>query len=368
MSDANSYVFAGGGTGGHLFPGLAVADALRKIQPDAKICFLTTTRDLDRRLLAPTPYEQITQTVRPMPARPTGWPGFLWNWRKSVALARRVFQQRRPAAVLGLGGYAAGPAVIAAHKTGVRTAILNPDAIPGQANKRLARHADLVVLQWDSSRRHFASSTPCEPLGCPVRADFTDVAAGPAREHFGLQPDRPTVVVTGASQGARTINQAMTRVWPEFAAEHGDWQLLHLSGAADEASTREAYRACCPAAVVRDFTSDMHLALSAADIVVSRSGASTLAELTLLGKPSILLPYPYHRDRHQHANGQVLTDVGAAVMLEDMRDAEANRRPLLAALHKLASDERCRAAMADAARGLGRPNAANDVARRLSCV
>ena len=362
------YIFAGGGTGGHLFPGLAVADALRLVEPQARITFFTTTRTLDRQLLEHRPYEQIEQPVRPATLVPWRWPGFWRAWRQSVRAAGKFLQARRPQAVLGLGGYAAGPAVVAARSLGIRTAILNPDAIPGRANRYLAGYADLVVLQWDVSRRHFPPGTNCQTLGCPIRAEFASVDQAAGRRHFDLDPQRPTLLVTGASQGARSVNETMYRVWPAFAAKHPDWQLLHLSGPANEADTRTAYGSLmAPQAAgthIVGFTHEMHRALAAADVVVARAGASTLAELTVLGRPAILLPYPYHRDRHQHANAQVLIDAGAAVLVEDQRSADLNHKPLSAALEHLA-DAQTRNQMAQAAKKLGHEQSATKVATWL---
>lgn len=366
MATDGVFVFAGGGTGGHLFPGIAVATALRRLRPDAGVLFLCTPRGLDAELLAPAGFEHLPQRVRPLPRQPWNWPGFLYHWYAAVADAARVIRGRRVSAVLGLGGYAAGPAVVAARRAGVPTAILNPDAIPGRANLRLARDADLVVAQWECSKRCFPPGTDCRALGCPIRVEFAELPAQHARARLGLDPQRPTLVVTGASQGARTVNQAMSAVWPELRADYPDWQLLHLSGATDEAATRDAYARCGAPATVVAFTHEMHVALSAADLVVSRAGASTLAELTLLGRPSVLLPYPYHKDRHQHANGQVLADAGAAVLLEDRKDADLNRDPLRAALAPLMGDPARRERMAQAARTLARPDAAARVADWLS--
>lgn len=362
MATDGVFFFAGGGTGGHLFPGIAVATMLRRRRPNAKMVFLCTGRALDAELLGPTGFERIAQSVRPLPGAPWGWAGFLFHWYRSVARATKLIRERGAQAVLGLGGYAAGPAVVAAHRLGVPTAILNPDAIPGRANLRLGRCAELVVAQWECSRRFFSSDTECRALGCPIRAEFTAVESSQARRHFGLDAARPTLVVTGASQGARTVNQAVTAVWPALHGVFPEWQILHLSGAADEQATRAAYAAAGAPATVAAFTHEMHVALSAADVVVSRAGASTLAELSLLGKPSVLLPYPYHKDRHQHANAQVLVEAGAARVLEDRRDPALNRGPLLGVLREIMSDEDLRGRMASGARTLARPNAAADVA------
>jgi UDP-N-acetylglucosamine--N-acetylmuramyl-(pentapeptide) pyrophosphoryl-undecaprenol N-acetylglucosamine transferase len=363
MSNAG-LVFAGGGTGGHLYPGLAVAEAVRAADPSIPITFFTTNRALDRQLLEPSGFAQREQPVRPVTLHPLRWPGFLRAWRRSVCAARDFLRSHEVRAVLGLGGYAAGPPVVAASQLGIRTALLNPDAIPGRANRFLARRTDLVVLQWEASRKCFSTAVNCQTLGCPIRAGFAEADREAGRRHFGLAPDRPVLLVTGASQGARTVNEAMMRVWPSFRMEQPNWQLLHLSGAADEPAVSAAYAAAGAAARVVSFTHEMPQALAAADLVISRAGASTLAELTALGKPAILLPYPYHRDRHQHANAQVLVDQGAAIMLEDQRDAEANTEGILYAVMDAARAERL-ALMTRAAGGLGRPDAARRVAEWL---
>jgi len=362
--DAPYYILAGGGTGGHLFPGIAVAHALVGQSPTATIEFLTTDRPLDQQLLAPTKFAHRPQPVRPFSAHPLHLPRFVWGFAASVRAARRLYRERRPTAVLGLGGYAAAPPVVAARRMGVRTAILNPDAVPGRANRYLARYTDLVVLQWEAAAAYFPAGTPLRTLGCPIRAEYASADTLAGRARFALAPDRPTIVATGASQGAHTLNAALWQVWPALWRAHREWQLLHLTGPADEPATRSAYAEAGVPAQILSFTHEMHLALAAADVVVSRAGASTLAELGALGKPSVLLPYPYHRDQHQRANAQVLVDAGAAILLDDQRDAGVNRGPLLAALERLTDSTR-RRAMSAAARALARPNAADEVATWL---
>lgn len=366
------FVFAGGGTGGHLYPGLAVAHEIRRLDPAAAITFLTTTRQLDRDLLSRTDFRQIEQAVQPFTLHPLRIPRFLLTWRSSVAAARALFRTHPPTAVLGLGGYAAGPGVVAAAKMGFATAILNPDAIPGRANRFLARRVDLVAMQWEASRRYLPEGARAEALGCPIRPEFSKpvVDATPAspgsdsRRVFDLAWNRPTLLVTGASQGARTVNEAVVAVWPEFHRQHPEWQLLHLTGKADEAFVRDAYeRIKTPrdAVHVVAFTHEMWRAIGASDLVISRAGASTLAELTALGKPSILLPYPFHRDRHQHANAHVLTESGAAVLVEDTKDVALTAPALRAALEQ-GVDREVRGRMAAAAAKIGRPDASRKVA------
>ncbi len=361
----NHFVFAGGGTGGHLYPGLAVADALRRDNPRAEITFFTTVRELDRRLVGRCGYRQVEQPVHPFTIHPLRVPGFLRAWYRSVRLARDFFAEHPPRAVLGLGGYAAGPPVVAARRLGIRTGLLNPDALPGRANRFLARHADRIVTQWDCSRAHLPTRCDCVNWGCPIRREFVTAQRDAGRKRFGLDPHRPMLLVTGASQGARTVNRAMHHVWPEFVSHHPDWQLLHLTGPADEHETRRVYQAVGVEATVLAFTHEMWDALAGADLVVARAGASTLAEITTLGLPAILLPYPYHRDHHQHANARQLVEAGAALMVEDRCDPAANCRPLLDALERLA-DDAARARMVAAARALARPDAAVRVAAWLA--
>ncbi len=369
---ASSYLFAGGGTGGHLYPGIAVARAIARRDPDARIAFLTTDRPLDHDLLEREGFAQVPQPVRPFSPKPWHWPRFWLAWRSAIELAGEVIRNDRPRAVLGLGGYAAAPPVVAAHRAGVATAILNQDAKPGRANRYLAKYARLIALQWEASRTHFAPGAPCQALGCPIRSDFASPNAAAARARLGLDAARPLLLATGASQGARTINEALLQVWPAFAAQNPAWQLLHLTGPADEERIRAAYRAAgvlrsateaasSGSVVVLGYAHDMADCLAAADAVIARAGASTLAELTALGKPGVLFPYPYLKDRHQDFNADVLVAAGAAIRIDDARDAAQNAGPLRAALERL-SDEKTRGAMSAAARALGRIDAADAIA------
>ncbi len=392
MTERTQIVFAGGGTGGHLFPALAVVESLRSREPDIDIRFFCTEKPLDRDILTAAKVPAVPLGVQPFPSSPWRWPSFWLHWQQSVKLCIRRFQQCPPGVVVGAGGYASGPPVHAALRLGIPTFLLNPDAVPGRANRYLAERKGLagIFAQWQVTRRHFPPSARVMVTGCPVRPSFFSVpstALSPCRwgeilESFGLASNRRTLLVTGASQGAHTINQAVSRLagaitsagWPltrdattsqqdaERPSRVKGWQILHLSGAADVQPVAAAYRAAGTAAVVLPFTERMADALAVADLIISRAGASTLAELLALGKPSILLPYPFHRDRHQWHNGAVLVQAGAAAMLEDRREASANARQLGPLLSELMADEGKRQAMAAAAQALGRPEAADLIA------
>jgi len=376
MSQPWWFVFAGGGTGGHLFPALAVVDALRARVEPIEVSFFCTDRPIDRDVLGPAGVEAVPQWVRPVPSRPWQWPAFLSRWRESLRLCRKIFTRRRPAVVVGAGGYASGPPVHVALRMGIPTFLLNPDAVPGRANLHLARRGGLsgIFAQWDVTAGHFPATAPVEVTGCPVRPAFRAThraGVGEILRSFELDPHRHTLLVTGASQGARTINETMMQL--AHALDFSGWQVLHLAGPGDAERVARAYTppgsgpgtGRLPGRVLA-FTDRMADAMSAADLIVSRAGASTLAEILALGRPSILLPYPYHRDQHQRRNAMVLAEAGAAAFVEDARSAEANVGRLGAVLAQLMKNGPQRSAMGAAARELDRPDAADHIARRVA--
>ena len=362
------FIFAGGGTGGRLYPALAVVESLREHGAPVDVSFYCTERQVDRDILGENRIDAVPQVVRAFTKKPWQWPGFLSTWQRSVRRCVADFRKRRPAAVVGAGGYASGPPVHAALKLGIPTFLLNPDAVPGRANRHLGGRSGLtrIFAQWDVTLQHFPAVAPVEVTGCPVRSAFRSAGAVDAaslRAEFQLDADRPVLLVTGASQGARTINEAMIRLAGRIAA--WGWQVLHLTGSADEQRVREGYARARTPATVLTFTHEMGRAMACCDLLISRAGASTLAEVLALGKPSILLPYPYHRDRHQWYNGKVLADAGAAVLLDDTRETETNARQLEPVLEALLLDDVRRAEMARAAVALDRPDAAAIIAQTL---
>jgi UDP-N-acetylglucosamine--N-acetylmuramyl-(pentapeptide) pyrophosphoryl-undecaprenol N-acetylglucosamine transferase len=221
-----------------------------------------------------------------------------------------------------------------------------------------------VFAQWACTSQHFARPEIVETTGCPVRPEFlrADRAAGIAR--FGLDAGKRTLLVTGASQGARSINLALVALREELARQKG-WQVLHLSGREDEERVRAAYTEAGVAAVVAAFTREMAEALAAADLVISRAGASTLAELTAVGRAAVLLPYPYHKDQHQRHNAEELVRAGAAELVEDRIEGEANAAALRGVLARLMGDAGAVERMSAAATGMGRRNATAVVAERV---
>lgn len=361
---ATRVVFAGGGSGGHLFPALAVADALNGLSPDVRFTFFGTSRPFDRTVINGSFAELLPQSVRPWSMRPWNWPGFYLNWSRSRRLCREYFGRHRPAVVVGTGGFASGPPIYEADRSGIPTVLMNPDAIPGRANRFLARHSSCIFVQWPVTCDEFAGHQRCEVTGCPIRPQFRSASRSAGVEHFGLDPRLRTLLVTGASQGAASLNRAILAVLADLA-HVGGWQVLHLTGERDFEATRTAYRDRPMPAVVRPFTDRMADAMAAADLIVSRAGASTLAEITALGKPSVLVPYPHHRDRHQHANARVLVKIGAARIVHDRMEPHRTAPQMREVLTTLMGDEASLARMASAANRIGTTHAANVIATRI---
>lgn len=364
MHGSRLFVFAGGGTGGHLFPAIAVAEALAERDPTAESLFLCTDRPIDAAILNERGLPFVVQPVRPLPRSPLALPGFLLAWHRACSTLRRRFQERPPAVITSSGGYGAGPALAVAAESGNPIVLLNPDAVPGRANRRYGRRAAAVFSQWRVTSRNFEFSESVEITGCPVRREFATAKRDDGIRQFMLDPKRRTLVITGASQGAQTINQAVVALLPRLKSCPG-WQFVHVAGAAAATAVTESYRPHGLAGQVIDFTNEMPELLAAADLVVSRAGASTLAELTVVGAPSILLPYPFHKDRHQTLNARQLVDVGAAVLVEDRIDPALNAPALADVLLPLMTSPQRLTAMRSAAVQLARPDAADTIAQRL---
>jgi UDP-N-acetylglucosamine--N-acetylmuramyl-(pentapeptide) pyrophosphoryl-undecaprenol N-acetylglucosamine transferase len=360
-------LLAGGGTGGHLYPGIAVAEALRTLAPQVKPVFACTTREIDRIILEPTGFEFIPQPIIPWKKSIGGTLRFARHFGETWDLMRKLLKERKPDVVLGLGGYAAGLAVKLAARKRVPTALLNPDVIPGEANRLLMKQAVAVCCQFSETSEHVDEALRCKlkVTGCPIRSDILNL---PSREaaagRLSLDPTLNTLVVTGASLGAQTINEAVLTML-QGVTLHG-WQLLHLSGRDHAPAVRAGYRDLAVPAVVIDFTPAMADIWAVADLAISRSGASSCAELTASGIPSILFPYPFHRDLHQRANAKVLEAAGAAIVLDDEKDRKKNAEKLRPAVESLLYDVAKRQAMSAAARKLGKPQAAENVARLMT--
>lgn len=364
MSDQILVAFAGGGTGGHLYPALAVVEWLRQHHPGVRFHFWCTQRPIDADILSRAGITFSTQPIQPLRLEPSGLLRFYRTWRTSKAMCRESFRRDRPAVVVGTGGYGSGPAVRTAQRLGIATALLNPDAIPGKANRYLASGVDAVFVQWPESSRYFRSRVNVVATGCPIREGFCRSAPLAGHAAFGLDPARKTLLVTGASSGARTINDALCEIASDLA-QLVDWQVLHISGSDDQERMVLVYAQAGVSAQVVAYTHEMPAALRIAGLALARSGAVTLAELTATATPAALMPYPYHGDQHQTANARMLTARGQAIMVPDAMDPQINAALLRRVLLPLMSNPERLAVMRAAARAAVGPNPTQAVAEQV---
>lgn len=332
--------------------------------PDVKPVFLCTMKEIDRVILEPTGFEFIPQPIVP-PVRTIGGLMKFWKaWRETKDLVRQTLRERRPTAVIGLGGYAAGVAVKSAANRKIATAIINPDVIPGKANQYLMRYTQRVCCQFSQTEERISPAyrSKMEITGCPIRADILDLPPrADAAKRLGIDPKLSTLAVTGASLGAQTINEAILEMATDLKLQ--GWQILHLAGRDHAMNVRNRYRELEVDARVIDFTPAIADVWAVTDLAVSRAGASSCAELTACGVASILLPYPFHKDMHQRANAKVLQDAGAAILVDDEKDAKKNAAKLRPIVQTLANDATRRRQMSADARAIGRPDAAEAVAK-----
>jgi len=370
-----NYLLAGGGTGGHICPGFALAEAIGELDPSARVDFACTTRVIDKTYLETWQGKKIVQPVQPFSLRPMGFIKFYLNWNKTKTMIRSYLKEGNISGVIGLGGFGSGAAVYEARQMGLKTAFLQPDFVPGRANKWLSGYADKIFVQWEGTQQFF--DRPVDVVGVPMKKVYAQIT-GPERarlreeplKEFELSVDRKTLLITGGSTGAQSLNIASLRAMADFAEKMVDtWQVLHLTGAKDFDRIRGMYKLADKKARVKvlPYSSRMDLAYSLADVAICRAGAITLAELTAATVPSILLPYPYHRDNHQAKNANVLVQAGAAVMVNDDKVAGPQTvEDLKQALRKVLTDDTVRANMVRGAETLRRVDAAQKVARWLT--
>jgi UDP-N-acetylglucosamine--N-acetylmuramyl-(pentapeptide) pyrophosphoryl-undecaprenol N-acetylglucosamine transferase len=355
----STILFAGGGSGGHLFPGIAVAEELRADACDTEIIFAGSERTIEHEIVAahgyehwPLPVESST-TIRRRPFRA------VTNIWRSYSRARELLQKRRPDCVVGLGGFASVPVALAARRSRVPLVLLEQNVVPGRATTLLSCFADCVCLSFPQTVGPVATRQNAVVTGNPVRRNVAALFGGdPPR-----QTDLPrTLLVLGGSQGATGINDAMIVAARSAGETLGSWHIVHQTGPNDAARVRDAYGELKLNARVEAFFDDLTTWYRQAPLVVSRAGATTLAELACAGCPTLLIPYPHSLRNHQLANAQWFARRGAAVVVEQTDDKAAMAARLIEPLSRFALDAARREAMQSAMKTLARPAAAREVA------
>jgi UDP-N-acetylglucosamine--N-acetylmuramyl-(pentapeptide) pyrophosphoryl-undecaprenol N-acetylglucosamine transferase len=307
-----SAVIACGGTGGHLFPGLAVADELRR--RGCRVTLMVSPKDVDQQAIASISGMGIV-TLPAVGLNRGGLISFSSGFCKSYQMARRLFAQQRPDVVLAMGGFTSAPPVAAGKRSGAKTFLHESNSIPGRANRWLGRWVDGAFVYFSTAAARLRAKR-VEVSGMPVRPQFLHSRTQTeARMALGLNPHAPVALVMGGSQGAARINELTLAVIPVLRQGAPDLQFMHLTGARDLEKVQAGYQAHNVAAFVRSFFDDMGTALAAADVAVSRAGASSLAELAARQLPAVLIPYPTAADNHQYFNARAFVQSGAARML-----------------------------------------------------
>jgi UDP-N-acetylglucosamine--N-acetylmuramyl-(pentapeptide) pyrophosphoryl-undecaprenol N-acetylglucosamine transferase len=345
-------IIAGGGTGGHVIPALAIGHQLKK-QFNAEVSFIGTARGIETRLVpqAGFPLELIQvgalKNVSLMTRAKT-----MFDLPRAIAASSQMITEFDPEVVIGVGGYASGPAMVAAIRRGLPTLAFEPNVVPGFANRMVARWVSAAAVHFKETCRYFPR---CRVTGVPVREAFFKISEDDRRNSGSA----PTVLVFGGSQGARAINQAMIDSLAGLRAKVPAIHIIHQTGQRDYDRVLVAYQQSGVSAEVHKFIDDMPGTFARADLLVCRSGASTVAEIAAAGKPAIFVPFPAAADDHQNVNARALEQAGAAVVVEE---SHLDAAYLVDTVAALLSDGLRLQSMSIAARSLAHPKAVEEIA------
>ena len=356
-------ILSGGGTGGHIYPALTIADQIKKLAPSAEIIFIGTEHGLEKDIVPrygyPLKFIEVAGFRRSLS---------LDTLRSAVKLfqglhdAYSIIKQEKPDLVIGTGGYVCGPVVLMAALKGIPTCIQEQNAMPGVTNKILAHYVKKIFLGYKEAEKYFSGKTAKVFTGNPIRTEILSYTKAAIKE-LGLDKDKKTVLVSGGSRGARSINNAMLEAEAALAGRH-DVQVLHVTGDVNyEEYLQKMQKQGIEGdnIIVKPYLHNMPAALAAADMAVFRAGAIGLAELMAKGIPSVLVPYPYATANHQEFNARAVEACGAAKVVLDKELTGENLLEIIE--HLLVHNEELKK-MQQAAKGLGRPQAAETIARQ----
>lgn len=351
-------IVAGGGTGGHLFPGIAVVEELRRRNPELDVLFVGTERGIEARVIPQMGEALELVSVSPLKGRSAG------ELVRSVAMlpgaaaqAMRILSRHRPDLVIGVGGYASGPMLAAAAARGIPTALLEQNAHVGLTNRMLAPVVGRAYVTFPETADRFARRR-VRVVGNPVRRAFVDAARRAHSDPEGFEARARRVLVLGGSQGARALNEVVPEALAKAGITARGIEIVHQSGGAMRDEVEARYRALGVDADVVTFIDDMAAAYASAAVVIARAGATTVAELCAIGRPAVLIPYPFAANDHQRKNAEALERAGAAMCVpQDALDADG----LAARVRGLLDRPERRRAMGEAARRFGRPDAAASI-------
>ena len=358
-------LFAGGGTGGHLMPGLSVAGELRRQYPNSRPVFAGTNKPVERYLVTHHGFEFFELPSLKLPPSALKAPAWMFRSTTGLVSAARLLRQVQPDLVVSLGGYAALAPSMAAVMGGTPVVVMEQNAVPGRANRLLAWWAREVYVPWPGTEQSFPHVERVHVTGNPVRMDLAERKNRRLAARFDLSPRKRTLLVMGGSQGAQRINEAVVNMLDRLTAEASWLQVLHSTGEPHIESVRAAYEKHDMEATVLPYIDDMASAYGFCDLALCRAGGTTLAELTALGVPAVLVPLPTAANDHQRRNADVLVREGGAVVIEqnDLRNGR-----LADTLIGILRDEPRLERMREAGLRMGRPAAAANVVEHLMGV
>jgi len=358
--------FAGGGTGGHIYPGLAVAEKIARLDSNVKIHFFCSNRPIDSQILSNTRFAFTALGAQKLSLSPAAFVRFVKNFFESQRIASLRLKGSGEAVVVGIGGFVSAPVCRAAYRLKIPVKLINVDIIAGRANKLCVRWADEVFVQFEETVDYFAKrNLRTNVAGCPIRKGFESPEPQKAITELGLERGKKLLLVTGASSGAVSINETVCSLLDKLSAFKNTWQIAHLAGNVHFKKIEAAYQSALISHRVIGYYEDMADLLSAADLIIGRSGAVSVAEYAAAGAPSICMPYPHHRDLHQYLNAGKLVEAGAAIIVDDLPDAQDRTEWLWEELEPLLKDEAKRKQMKESCARIADKKAAEKIAHGI---
>ena len=357
------------GTGGHIYPAIAIADKIRRAEPDADILFIGTKAGMENRLVPGAGY-----AIRGIDASGFNRRNLLKNFKTAVDLVRgsreaeAILKEFAPDVVIGTGGYVTGTVVRKAAKLGIPCYIHEQNVMPGMANKMLEQYVEKVFISFEGSRKHFKDQDKLILSGNPVRRDFLSIDTEGAREKLGLAEGDLMLLITGGSLGAEVPNLASLELIRELAPRPGSVRIFFVTGKRYYGEIKEAVDAIPGAEAfvkVIDYADNMPVLMNAADLIVSRAGAIALSEITASGKPSVLIPSPNVTNNHQYYNAKSLADAGAAILVEES-ELQDGYGAFTGAVRELMSDRVRLQRMVLASAQLGRTDAVDIIYKNIT--
>lgn len=364
MTATTTILFAGGGTGGHLFPGIAVADELRRRDSRVRIVFVGSTRSIESTIVAEHRLEHRMLPVEPLPTLKRNPIQFVYqNWHAYLG-ANRLIRELKPSAVIGLGGYASAPLVWSARRHRIPVILIEQNVIPGRTTRWLSSLADDVCVSFEATISQLPKARRINLTGNPVRSEIAALFQRQSNANAGDEPvsQPPELLILGGSQGADSLNAAVMEAMRSLSSEMRPWRITHQTGPRDAELVRRTYFELGLSARVEPFFHEMSSLYRRASLVISRSGATTLAELGCAGTAMILVPYPHAADDHQRANALAFVNQGAAILVAHAEGTEKTAKDLVLAIKLLVNDPDRRHQMGREARKLVRSEASQTIA------